>query len=50
MAFLYAKANQLDKATKLFDNLSEYQFDKNEEVKEKLKTKLFMLTGKKNGT
>ncbi len=50
LAFLYAKAKQLDKATKLFENLSEYQFDNKEEVKEKLKTKLIMLTEEKNST
>lgn len=50
LAFLYAKANQLDKATKLFDTLSDYEFVNDKEVKEKLKAKLIMLTVEKNGT
>ena len=50
LAFLYAKAKQLDKATKLFDSLNDYEFDNNKAVKEKLKVKLLMLSAEKNGT
>jgi hypothetical protein len=50
LTFLYAKANQHDKATKMFDTLCNHEFNNNEEVKEKLKTKLLKLTTEKNGT
>lgn len=50
LAFLYAKTNQFDKATKLFDTFGDDEFDNNEEVKAKLKTKLLTLTVEKNGT
>jgi hypothetical protein len=43
LAFLYARANQIDLATKHFEELGDYEFGNNREVREKLKTKLLML-------
>jgi hypothetical protein len=50
LAFLYAKAKNLDKASKVFENLSDDHFNFNKEVKEKVKIKLLMLAEEKNGT
>jgi hypothetical protein len=48
LAFLYSKANRIDKAIKLFDKLDLFHFDNNEETKVKVKAKLLSLT-EKNG-
>lgn len=48
LAFLYAKANRTDEAIKLFDTLDLFYFANNEDVKEKVKVKLLVLT-EKNG-
>lgn len=50
LAYLYAKANQFDKATRSFVTLSDYEFRNNEELKAKLKAKLLSLTAEKKGT
>ena len=50
LAFLYAKANDINKAINVFETLEMYQFDNSEEIKEKTKAKLLMLTAGKNGT
>jgi hypothetical protein len=43
LAFLYAKANEVDKAMKLFDSLSNVTLDKHEHLREKLRIKLQLL-------
>ena len=44
LAFLYAKANQIDKAVKLFDTLDNNEFGNNEDLRIKVKSKLLDLT------
>ena len=48
LAFLNAKANRLDQAAGLFDNLDDYYFDNNAELRIKLKENLLALAGAKN--
>jgi hypothetical protein len=50
LAFLYAKAKKVDKAMKAFETLEMYQFDNSEELKDKVKAKLLMLTTETSGT
>ena len=48
LAFLYARANRINDALKLYDSFGMSYFDKNEGIKEKLRTVLLSLT-EKNG-
>ena len=50
LAFLYAKANQTEKAIQLFDTLSMTDFDNKEILQSNARIKLLELTAKKNGT